>query len=167
MKDPGARWLRSAPHATVVTRSDHWQGLILAVKAGAGLATMPHFQGDNESDLVRVIDDIGLVVPYYLLMHPSHAPRHATHSSSARLRRFRVVGNQVVSRALVERQCRWRLAAGSACITVLPRAEPVLLLQIGPAAVKGHHFRSGRHAGGFGGTAEPVRKLTLAAVGLP
>src|SRR5262252_5783803 len=67
-----------------------------------------------------------------------------------RLRRFRVVGNQVVSRALVERQCRWRLAAGSACITVLPRAEPVLLLQIGPAAVKGHHFRSGRHAGGFG-----------------
>ena len=67
---PGARWLRSvAPHATVATRSDHWQGLILAVKAGAGLAALPRFQGDNESELVRVIDDIGLVMPYYLLMH--------------------------------------------------------------------------------------------------
>jgi hypothetical protein len=60
---------------------------ILAVKAGAGLAAMPHFQGDNESDLVRVVDVIGLVM-------------------SAGLRRFRVVGNQVVSRAFVERQCR-------------------------------------------------------------
>jgi len=67
---PGARWARSvAHHATVAARTDHWQGLILAVKAGAGLAAMPHFQGDNESDLVRVIDDMGLVVPYYLLMH--------------------------------------------------------------------------------------------------
>jgi DNA-binding transcriptional LysR family regulator len=75
---PGARWARSvANHATIAARSDHWQGLILAVKAGAGLAAMPHFQGDNESDLVRVIDDIGLVVPYYLLMHRDmqHAPR--------------------------------------------------------------------------------------------
>ena len=42
---------------------------MLAVKAGAGLAAMPHFQGDNESELVRVIDNIGLVMPYYLLMH--------------------------------------------------------------------------------------------------
>jgi DNA-binding transcriptional LysR family regulator len=67
---PGARWLRSvAPQATVATRSDHWQGLMLAVKAGAGLAALPHFQGDNESELVRVIDNIGLEVPYYLLMH--------------------------------------------------------------------------------------------------
>jgi DNA-binding transcriptional LysR family regulator len=67
---PGARWARSAAHhAAVAARSDHWQGLILAVKAGAGLAAMPHFQGDNESDLVRVIDDIGLVMPFYLLMH--------------------------------------------------------------------------------------------------
>lgn len=67
---PGARWLRSvAPHATVATRSDHWQGLILAVKAGAGLAALPHFQGDNENELIRVIDNIGLVIPFYLLMH--------------------------------------------------------------------------------------------------
>jgi DNA-binding transcriptional LysR family regulator len=75
---PGARWARSvAHHATVAARSDHWQGLILAVKAGAGLAAMPHFQGDNESDLVRVIDDIGLVMPFYLLMHRDmqHTPR--------------------------------------------------------------------------------------------
>ena len=67
---PGARWQRSvANHATIVARSDHWQGLILAVKAGAGLAAMPHFQGDSEDELVRVIDDIGLEMPYYLLMH--------------------------------------------------------------------------------------------------
>jgi DNA-binding transcriptional LysR family regulator len=75
---PGARWLRSvAPHATIATRSDHWQGLILAVKAGAGLAALPHFQGDTESELVRVIDDIGLVMPFYLLMHRDlqQAPR--------------------------------------------------------------------------------------------
>ena len=67
---PGARWQRSvAHHATVAARCDHWQGLMLAVRTGAGLAAMPHFQGDNESDLVRVIDDIGLVMPCYLLMH--------------------------------------------------------------------------------------------------
>jgi DNA-binding transcriptional LysR family regulator len=67
---PGARWIRSvAPHATVATRSDHWQGLMLAVKAGAGLAALPHFQGASESELVRVIDNIGLVLPFYLLMH--------------------------------------------------------------------------------------------------
>jgi DNA-binding transcriptional LysR family regulator len=75
---PGARWARSvADHATVAARADHWQGLILAVKAGAGLAAMPHFQGDSESELVRVIDDIGLVMPYYLLMHRDmqHTPR--------------------------------------------------------------------------------------------
>jgi DNA-binding transcriptional LysR family regulator len=65
---PGARWPRSvAPHATVATRSDHWQGLILAVKAGAGFAALPHFQGDNESELIRVIDNIGLVMPFYLM----------------------------------------------------------------------------------------------------
>ena len=41
------------------------------------LAAMPHFQGDSETELVRVIDDIGLVVPYYLLMHRDmqHTPR--------------------------------------------------------------------------------------------
>jgi DNA-binding transcriptional LysR family regulator len=75
---PGALWMRSAaPHAKVATRSDHWQGLMLAVKAGAGLAALPHFQGDRESELVRVIDDIGLVLPFYLLLHRDmqHTPR--------------------------------------------------------------------------------------------
>ena len=67
---PGARWQRSVEHhATVAVRSDHWQGVILAAKAGAGLVALPHFQGDSESELVRVIDNIGLVMPYYLLMH--------------------------------------------------------------------------------------------------
>jgi DNA-binding transcriptional LysR family regulator len=67
---PGARWLQSvAPHATIATRSDNWPGLVLAVKSGAGLAALLAFQGDNESELVRVIDDINLATPYYLLMH--------------------------------------------------------------------------------------------------
>ena len=66
---PAARWMRSvAPHATIAARSEHWQGVMLAVKAGAGLAAMPHWQGDS-SELVRVVDNIGLVIPYYLLMH--------------------------------------------------------------------------------------------------
>lgn len=75
---PGARWQRSvAHHATTATRCDHWQGLILAVRSGAGLAALPHFQGDNERDLVRVINDIGLALPCYLLMHRDmqHTPR--------------------------------------------------------------------------------------------
>ena len=75
---PGARWQRSvAHHATIATRCDHWQGLMLAVKTGAGLAAMPHFQGENESDLVRVIDDIKTVLPCHLLMHRDmqHTPR--------------------------------------------------------------------------------------------
>jgi len=74
---PGARWLRSAaPHATVAARSEHWQGVMLAVKAGAGIAAMPHWQGDS-SELVRVLDNIGLKLPYYLLMHRDmqHNPR--------------------------------------------------------------------------------------------
>jgi DNA-binding transcriptional LysR family regulator len=75
---PGPRRLRSlAPHATITTRSDHWQGVMLALKAGAGLVPMPHWLGDRESEIVRVIDDIGLVLPYYLVMHRDmqHTPR--------------------------------------------------------------------------------------------
>jgi DNA-binding transcriptional LysR family regulator len=64
------------PPAAIATRSDSWQGLMLAVKAGAGLAAMPRWQAENE-DLVRVIDDIGVSMPYYLLMHRDmqHTPR--------------------------------------------------------------------------------------------
>jgi DNA-binding transcriptional LysR family regulator len=75
---PGASWQRAVAHtATIATRCDHWQGLILAVRTDGGLAALPHFQGDNESDLVRVIDDIGLVLPCFLLMHRDmqHTPR--------------------------------------------------------------------------------------------
>ena len=65
---PAARWLRSvAPHATVAARCDSWSGLVLAVKSGAGLAPLLAYQGD--SDLVRVLDNIDLVTPFYLLMH--------------------------------------------------------------------------------------------------
>ena len=39
------------------------------MKSGAGLAALLTFQGDGESELVRVIDRIDLVTPYYLLMH--------------------------------------------------------------------------------------------------
>jgi DNA-binding transcriptional LysR family regulator len=50
---------------------------MLALKAGAGLVPMPHWLGDRESEIVRVIDDIGLVLPYYLVMHRDmqHTPR--------------------------------------------------------------------------------------------
>ena len=75
---PGPRRLRAlAPHAAVTTRSDHWQGVLLALKAGAGLVAMPRWQGDRDNEIVRVIDDIGLVLPCYLLMHRDmqHAPR--------------------------------------------------------------------------------------------
>jgi DNA-binding transcriptional LysR family regulator len=66
----GARWLQSvAPHAAIASRSDNWPGLVMAVKSGAGLAALLAFQGDNEPDLVRVIDNIDLTTPYYLLMH--------------------------------------------------------------------------------------------------
>jgi DNA-binding transcriptional LysR family regulator len=53
----------------VPRRADNHPGLILAVRSGAGLAALLAFQGDGESDLVRVIDNIDLVTPYYLLMH--------------------------------------------------------------------------------------------------
>jgi DNA-binding transcriptional LysR family regulator len=68
---PAARWLRSiAPHATIAARCDNWPGLVLAVKSGAGLAPLPIFHGDNESELVRLIDNIPeLVTNYYLLTH--------------------------------------------------------------------------------------------------
>jgi DNA-binding transcriptional LysR family regulator len=73
---PAARWLRSvAPHAAVAARSDNWPGLVLAVKSGAGIAPLLAYQEDSE--LVRVIDTIDLVTPFYLLMHQAmqHTPR--------------------------------------------------------------------------------------------
>ena len=91
---PAARWQRSvAHHATVVARCDHWQGLMLAVRTGAGLAAMPRFQGDAEKELVRVIDDVGLVMPCHLLMHRDmqHTPRVRAFADfvSSEIRSFR------------------------------------------------------------------------------
>jgi DNA-binding transcriptional LysR family regulator len=100
---PGAHWQRSVVHhARIATRCDHWQGLILAVRAGAGLAALPHFQGDNENDLVRVIDDIGLVLPCYLFMHRDmqHTPRVRAFADfvSSEIKSFRAL---LSSRSLV------------------------------------------------------------------
>lgn len=101
---PGARWMRSvAPHATVATRSDHWQGLMLAVKAGAGLAALPHFQGDHESELVRVIDDIGLVLPFYLVLHSDmqRTPRVRAFADfvASEIKSFRAIVSGNIARA--------------------------------------------------------------------
>jgi DNA-binding transcriptional LysR family regulator len=67
-----AQWLRSiAPHATIAARCDSWPGLILAVKSGAGLTPLPIAEGDRDSELVRVIDDIPeLLMRIYLVTHP-------------------------------------------------------------------------------------------------
>jgi DNA-binding transcriptional LysR family regulator len=101
---PGARWMRTvAPHATVATRSDHWQGLILAVKTGAGLAALPHFQGDCESELVRVIDDIGLVLPFCLVLHRDmqHTPRVRAFADfvASEIKSFRAIVSSNIARA--------------------------------------------------------------------
>jgi DNA-binding transcriptional LysR family regulator len=62
------RWLRSvAPHATVVARCDTGSEQLRAVKSGAGLALLLAHQ--RTGDLIRVIDDIGIVTPFYLLLH--------------------------------------------------------------------------------------------------
>jgi DNA-binding transcriptional LysR family regulator len=65
-----SHWLRAvAPNATVAVWVDSVPGMIFAAKSGAGLLPLPHFIGDRESDLMRVIDNIpGLVTHFYLLM---------------------------------------------------------------------------------------------------
>jgi DNA-binding transcriptional LysR family regulator len=61
-------WLRSfAPHAKIAVRCDTGYEQVGLVKSGAGLAPLLTYKGD--ADLVCVIDNIGLVTPYYLLMH--------------------------------------------------------------------------------------------------
>ena len=65
---PGPRWLRSvAPNATVAARCDNWSALVLAVRSGAGIAPLLAYQ--QASELVRVIDNIELKTPFFLLMH--------------------------------------------------------------------------------------------------
>ena len=75
---PGARWHCSvAHHATIATRCDHWQALILAVTTGAGLRRCRTFKGKTRRILVRVINDIGMELPCYRLMnsHMQHISR--------------------------------------------------------------------------------------------
>jgi DNA-binding transcriptional LysR family regulator len=66
-----AQWLRSvAPHARVAARCENWPGFILAVKSGVGLGPLPIHHGDQEEELVRLIDITPeLVSHFWLLMH--------------------------------------------------------------------------------------------------
>jgi DNA-binding transcriptional LysR family regulator len=62
------RWLRSvAPRAKIAVRCETGHEQVGLVKSGAGLAPMLTYKGD--ADLIRVIDSIGFVTPFYLLMH--------------------------------------------------------------------------------------------------
>ena len=66
-----ARWIKSvAPKAHVAARANSVAALLPSVKSGAGLAAMPTIVGDNEADLVRVLD-LGpeMATPFYLLTH--------------------------------------------------------------------------------------------------
>ena len=68
---PAARWVRSvAPNAHVAARANSIAALLPSVKSGAGLAPMPVMVGDNEKDLVRVLE-LGpeMANPFYLLTH--------------------------------------------------------------------------------------------------
>jgi DNA-binding transcriptional LysR family regulator len=66
-----ARWLKSvAPNAHVAARANSVAALLLSVKSGAGIAPMPVIVGENERDLVRILDlgpEMG--TPFYLLTH--------------------------------------------------------------------------------------------------
>jgi len=68
MECPGTKWLRTiAPGARIVARCESGQDQVSLVQSGAGLALLLAHQRDD--GLIRVIDNIGLVTPYYLLMH--------------------------------------------------------------------------------------------------
>jgi DNA-binding transcriptional LysR family regulator len=61
-------WLRSvAPRAKIAVRCETGYEQVGLVKSGAGLAPLLTYKED--ADLVRVMDIIELVTPFYLLMH--------------------------------------------------------------------------------------------------
>jgi DNA-binding transcriptional LysR family regulator len=65
------QWIKSvAPKAHVAARANSVAALLPSVKSGAGLAVMPTIVGNNEADLVRVLD-LGpeMATPFYLLTH--------------------------------------------------------------------------------------------------
>lgn len=68
---PAAKWLKTvAPNAHVAARADSMAALLPSVKSGAGIAIMPARVGENEKDLVRILDiRAEMVAPVYLLTH--------------------------------------------------------------------------------------------------
>lgn len=66
-----SRWLRKqAPDAEIGYRSNSLMAQLSAVKAGFGLAVLPCFLGDSESDLARVFaPDASLTSGLWLLTH--------------------------------------------------------------------------------------------------
>ncbi len=68
---PAAKWLKTvAPNAHVAARADSIAALLPSVKSGAGIALMPARVGENEKDLVRILDiRAEMVAPVYLLTH--------------------------------------------------------------------------------------------------
>lgn len=66
-----ARWLQSiAPNARIAARANNMLAMQLAVKSGAGLATMPVIIGEKDNALVRVFGPVQeIATPFYLLMH--------------------------------------------------------------------------------------------------
>jgi DNA-binding transcriptional LysR family regulator len=68
---PAMKWLKTvAPNAHVAARADSIAALLPSVKSGAGIALMPARVGENERDLVRILDiRAEMVAPVYLLTH--------------------------------------------------------------------------------------------------
>jgi DNA-binding transcriptional LysR family regulator len=68
MECPATKWLlATAPGARIIARCESGQDQVNLVQSGAGLAPLLAYQRDD--CLIRVIDNISLVTPYYLLMH--------------------------------------------------------------------------------------------------
>ncbi len=96
---PAMRWLaRHAPHAHVVYRSNSLIAQLFAVRAGFGLAVLPCFLADEDSDLVRVLS------PPPDLMSELWLLTHRDLRQTARVRTFMdfIARTIVRDRALVE-----------------------------------------------------------------
>lgn len=65
---PATLWLQArAPDARIVARCDSGHDQVRLAQSGAGLALLLAY--DRDEGLVRIIDNIGLETPFYLLMH--------------------------------------------------------------------------------------------------
>ena len=67
-----SRWLRTvATDATIATRCSSVSGALLIVKSGVGVALLPSYIGDVESDLVRMLGPLKEpLTACYMLTHP-------------------------------------------------------------------------------------------------